>query len=140
MKTTKLKAKVTAYSGVLVIECLETVSSEDCTLSTDNPTCIGQVIHNTKKNLGISKEAVEVLRKFNRCRDDIGDIDFFESDDKQWNFAWIGGLKKIADPKDAVGSRTYSVPGPDQYVSIPNDVPQEAKDCIDEDKAAELGG
>ena len=130
-----LKAKVVAYKGYLVIECLAEKSAKDvCTLSIDNPSCIGQVIHNTSKHLGISKEAIKLLEQVPKGNDSLGDIDFFKSNDGFWNFAWIGGPKKLANPIDCESSRDYSVPQKSQYIEIKNDVPKEVVTLLDNKK------
>lgn len=127
-----LKARVVAYKDFLVIECLANASEKDvCTLSIDNPSCIGQVIHNTKEHLGISKEALEHLRRIKRSNDTIGEVDYFEASDKTWHFAWLGGPKALVDTKTAEGSTIYKVPDETQYNLVENIIPEEVIKIID---------
>ena len=127
-----LNARITAYLGVLVCETLATASNKDCALSIDNPGRIGQVFMNTKETLGVSEEAIELLKKIKIGRDSIGDVDWFESVQGDV-FGWLGGPKTIKDTADeletARGFRIRS------YVSVPNDVPADAKAAIDSMKA-----
>ncbi len=134
MKRNEIKAKVVAYKGYLVIECMADKSEEDtCTLSVDHPSHVGQVIHNTKNHLGVSKQAVELLERVKRSGDDLGEIDFWKSDNDTWHFSWLGGIKRIVNPTDeeCTGSNSYQVPNSSEYVSIENEVPKEAKEVID---------
>ena len=132
-----VKAKVVAYKGYLIIECLADKSEKDiCTLSIDNPNCIGQVIHNTKDHLGISEQAVKLLKQVKRSNDDLGEIDYWKCDDDTWHFSWLGGTKRIVNPndEDCTSSNSYEVPDASKYISIKNEVPEEAKKIIDKIK------
>jgi hypothetical protein len=123
-----MHAHITAYKGRLVLELLAKASIPDeVATSLDNPGNIGQVIMNTGKNLGVSAEALELLKQVKRGHDDIGDIDWFRTGDTA-AFGWLGGIYRIADPKQVEGSRTYGI---FDYVAIPNHVPQGAMQAID---------
>jgi len=129
-----LNARITAYLGVLVCETLATASNKDCSLSIDNPNRIGQVFMNTKETLGVSEEAIELLKKIPIGRDSIGDVDWFESSAQGDVFGWLGGPKTIKGPdlKELETARGFRIRS---YVSIPNDVPEDAKAYIDSMKA-----
>lgn len=124
------KVKITAYKDRLIIEAIDPENPHD-RWTPNGPGKIGSVIGDTKTNLGISNQAYALLKRIRRSRDDIGDIDWFACDDGTYAFAWLGSFKKIVDPKEAEGSRTYVAPE-GQYVKIKNIVPKEAKKVIDE--------
>ena len=122
-------AKVTTYKGKIVIELIAKASiPEKCHLSIDNPSCIGQVIMDTKNNLGISPEAFELLKGMRKGHDGLGDIDWFRSGDVH-TFGWLGGPYAIKDPATLETSRDWVI---GDYVEIPNDVPEGAKNAIDQ--------
>ena len=79
------------------------------------------------RNVGISAEALELLRKVRRGHDDLGDIDWFRTGTKA-AFCWLGGPYRIVDPNKAEGSRSFGI---FEYVQIANDVPEGAKGVID---------
>jgi hypothetical protein len=119
-----MKATVTAYKGKLVLDLIAETSDAA-------PGSFGQVIIDTTKYLGISKEAYDLLATIKPGRDSIGAVDWFESD-QCLVFSWIGGPKAVVDPADPdnTGARGYRV-YPGQFIDIPNDCPQGAKDYID---------
>jgi len=125
-----LHAKIVAYKDYLVFELLATKSIKDeVVTSIDNPNVIGQVIMGTKESLGVSKEAIELIGHVKRCRDDIGDIDWFKSKDGKENFAWLGGPRSI---KSAANIETPTTTKIGSYVEIPNEIPMMARTAIDE--------
>lgn len=127
---TTVHANVTAYKGRLVMELLAKISIEGAVAtSLDTPGNMGQVIMNTKEHLGVSKEALELLKTVKPGRDSMGDIDWFATSDGNHAFSWLGGPYNIAKPSDIEGSRSYVVP--DHFVEIENNVPQGAQDYID---------
>lgn len=124
-----LQAHITAYKGLLVCELLAEKSMDGIvTTSLDNPGCIGQVIHNTAENLGVSDEALALLKTIEPGNDDLGDIDWFATSDGKASFGWLGGPYAIKKPSNCEGSSSYEVL---TCVSIPNDVPEGAKQFID---------
>lgn len=124
-----MHAHITAYKGIIVCELLATASIKgEVTTSLDNSGVFGQVIHDTAKNLGVSAEALALLKSLPRGRDSLGDIDWFRTNDGRASFGWIGGPYAIKDPKQCEGSRQYEVLA---HVVIPNDVPEGAKEAID---------
>lgn len=123
-----MHARITAYKGIIVCELLATASIKgEVTTSLDNAGVFGQVIHDTAKNLGVSAEALVLLKGLPRGRDSLGDIDWFRTGEKA-AFGWIGGPYAIKDPKDCETSRQYEVLA---HVVILNDVPDGAKEAID---------
>ncbi len=124
-----LNAKITAHNGILICQTMADKSSEECVLISDTPGVIGNVYMNTKETLGISKEALEILRTLKKGRDSIGDIDWFATGDK-YAFGWLGPIHRLVDPATAETSRQYVI---GDYVDIPNsDAPQEAIDAIEQ--------
>lgn len=130
-----IHANVTAYKGKLVIQLLTMVSIDNETaVSMDVPGRFGQVIMNTKEHLGVSEEALELLKTVKRGHDGLGDgLDWFKTEvagqAPAHAFSWLGGPYAIVDPTTQSGSRDYVV---GEYQTIPNDVPQGAKDAIDQ--------
>ncbi|AXQ70017.1 hypothetical protein HOU03_gp251 [Caulobacter phage CcrSC] len=126
-----MHAKITAYKGLLVIEMttLESIVGE-VTCSLDTPGTFGQVINDTAKHLGISEEGIALMKAFKTNRSSLGDIDWFATGEGKHAFGWIGGPFALKDPTTDEGSRDYRV-FDGAYVSIPNDVPQGAREAID---------
>lgn len=128
-----LAAKITAHKTFLAIELIAEKSIKGkLTLSFDNPGCIGQIIHGLKDQLGVSKEALELLAKIGKSHDDLGEVDCFKSGDGNLNFGWMGGGKKLVNVEDGndLGSSTYTVLTAKDVTVIPNDFPAEAKKML----------
>jgi len=117
-----MHATVTAHKGILVLELLVSASIlGEVTTSMDNPTCIGQVIHDTANNLGVSKEALKLLKTVKTSNDDLGDVDWFATSDGKASFGWLGGPRALIDAASAEGSSSYGIFG---CKIIPKDVPE----------------
>ena len=130
-----LHAKVTAHKGNLVLELLAEKSIENQVITTlDTPFTIGQVIMDTGTHLGISAEALELLNGIKRDNDDFGDVDWFRTSDGKACFGWLGGPKRLCDPSRIEGSSSYESNLP--HIQIPNDVPDGARQCIDDNPPA----
>ena len=130
-----LHAKVTAHKGILVLELLAEKSIENEVVTTlDTPSTIGQVIMDTGAHLGVSAEALELLKGIKRGHDDLGDVDWFSASDGEAVFGWLGGPKRLCNPTKIEGSSSYSASLP--HVLIPNDVPEGARECIDNNPPA----
>lgn len=123
-----LKTKVTAHKGIIVIETKDPVADSDFIPAGGSK--IGCVLANTKDRLGISGEALELLKKIPRSGDDIGDVDSFTSDKSGDVFTWLGPACRLVDPASASGSRTYDI-GNIEFNTIPNEVPKRAAAAID---------
>jgi hypothetical protein len=128
-------ARAVEYKGLLIVQIDPSIKKSDpetCHLSIDNDSVIGQIVFNTKVTLGISKEAREFIDKMERVGDDIGDVDWFQSDNGHWNFGWIGPMTRIIGP-NSVCARGTRIPAAEHYIDIPNDdPPEEQKKEIDE--------
>lgn len=126
----ELMVAIFGYKGCLVITTLQPEKKME-EWTPIGPGKIGCVIGNTKKNLGVSKEALELMGKVETCGDDIGDIDWFSVNDGTHAFGWIGGLNRVVNTKTAEAARGFKVYR-DECVIIPNKVPEEAMKKIDE--------
>ena len=123
-----MHAHVTAYKGLLVLELrVEKSIPNEVVTALDTPGNLGHLIMDSGKNLGVSPEALTLLKKVKKGSGSLGDIDWFRSGD-QSVFGWMGGPYRIAKPADVEASRQFAILG---YVSITNDVPEGAKEAID---------
>ncbi len=87
---------------------------------------IGSCIYDSEKNVGISTEALELMKKIPRGNDGIGDIDWFQSGyDKTYVFSWLCALYRVMDPKDCVSARGFYT---HDHIVIKNDVTDEMKE------------
>lgn len=124
-----MKARVFAYKGYLVLELLVTKSDDEVTSTIDHPGTFGQVIANTKANLGVSQEAIDLMATVKRGRDSIGDIDWFKLAAGGHAFGWIGGPKAIKQASEIETSRQWNT---GEFINIDNAlIPPEAKAHID---------
>lgn len=85
---------------------------------------LGCVVGDTRRRLGVSKEALDLMREVKLGRDSLGDIDWWRCDDGTYAFSWWGAICRIIRPRSDEGARTFKV-HPGEYVEIPNDVPAE---------------
>jgi len=123
-----LKTKVTAHKGIIVIETKDPAADNDFIPAGGSR--IGCVLINTKDRLGISGEALELLKKIPRSGDDIGEVDTFTSNKRGDVFTWLGPVCRLVDPVGASGSQTYDI-GNIEFNIIPNEVPEKAAAAID---------
>jgi hypothetical protein len=124
----KIHANVTAYKGQIIIELLTFTSIPDEThVSMDNPSVLGQMILDSGKHLGVSKEALALIQQVKPGHDSMGEIDWFKAGEV-FAFGWLGGPYKIVSPEEADASRQFVV---GDFVEIPNVVPAGAKAAID---------
>lgn len=99
---------------------------------------IGCILLNSGKHLQISDTALAILRKVRKCRDAIGDLMWDGSEKDGWVFGWLGGPRNLKEIEliengSLVGDRDFKVPGPEHYILVKNDPPQEACEAIDAD-------
>jgi hypothetical protein len=126
--------KVTAYKDHLVLTAVmkhpDRKTPEWVPFGEGN---IGCVLIDSKKNLGVSKEALELLKKIPPGRDDIGDVDWWKCNDGKYAFSWLGSthsVKHIKVNHELTGSRNYKV-HEGQFQDIPNEPDPEAIAVID---------
>lgn len=128
-----MHARITAYKGQLVIELLTQhsipgeVAVNEC-LRGD----YGQLIMNTEKNLGVSQEAFAILQTLKPGSGGLpADMIWFDVQENQafsQTFGWLGGANAIVDPEWTELDPNWQL---GKYVSIPNTVPDGAKEAID---------
>lgn len=123
-----MKVKITAYKGILCIETQAPFDKDD-TFLPNNEGRIGCLVMGTKENLGVSQEALDLLKTIRQSRDDIGDVMWWGIKGKFY-FGWLGSPLSLKDPKRIEGDRRYTVTE-GEYILIPNDVPEGAKEAID---------
>lgn len=124
-----MHAHITAYKGRLIFELKTKHAIKNEVLTTlDKSSVIGQIIINTKKNLGISKEALALLKKIGKTKEHIGEIDWSKNHTGQDTFIWSGRAQDIKRPEDMLASKTYKIMA---HTIIENMVPQGAMQAID---------
>lgn len=97
----------------------------------------GCVLGNTKANLGVSREALDLMRQVQRNHDAIGDLGWWWCTDDTYAFSWWGPHYRIVDVYDSEADRNFQV-YPHECAIIPNDVPEKAHLVIDADPGAAM--
>ena len=121
-----MKVKVTAHDKYLVITTIN--SEEDKNFIPVGGSRIGNVVIQTDKYLGMSKEAKELLNTIKPSGDDIGDVSAWKTTDNKYCFSWLGGINKIINMEKAETDNQGIIDVP--YITIPNIVPDEAINVI----------
>jgi len=125
------KVTIKSHDGFLIIE----TENPELVHEAWHQTALGCVVCNTETNLGISKEALLILQKVKSGSDDLGDIDWFQSDNEGPVFGWLGTPKTIFHPSEIEGSQDYNPSKfikEEVFVMIDNDVSNDAKSAISE--------
>lgn len=124
-----MHAEITAYRGRLIITLLadRSIPGEVIT-SQDNPRFPGQVIYDTGRNLGVSKEALRLLRELPPGSEEVGDLNWFHIEKDKPMFFWRGGRYAIFSPDYIHAARDFNVR---EHVCIPNRVPADARAQLD---------
>ncbi|CAG2150516.1 hypothetical protein LMG31506_04210 [Cupriavidus yeoncheonensis] len=124
-----MHARITAHKGILVVELVQNQVTEDGGRSgLDKLRNLGTIVHDTRRYLGVSDEALGLLKIVKRGLDRIGDFAWFRSDDGMDHFAWLGGPKRLVDPKEVATARSYEILA---HQVIPNEVPEGARAAIE---------
>ncbi len=124
-----MHARITAHKGILVVELVRNQVTADAGRSSlDKLRNLGTIVHDTRRYLGVSDEALALLKVVKRGLDRIGDFAWFRSDDGMDHFAWLGGPKRLVDPKEVATARSYEILA---HQVIPNDVPEGARAAIE---------
>jgi hypothetical protein len=126
-----LKVKVTAHGDYVVIEPFQFEEEKDVFYPVGDGK-IGTVLIDTEKYLGMSEEAVKILKKIKKSHDDIGDVETFKSV-KGDCFSWMGGIYGLFNVTTAEGDRNGIIDI--AHVTIPNDVPEKAMAIINKNIA-----
>lgn len=122
-------AEVTAYKNHIVVE-YKTKKSNDIVTTPFDTGSLGYVVADVGC-VAISKEAHELLSHIKHSHDDIGDIDIFDLDKGGYAFGTLGGMYFIANVNEAEGSSSFVVPPLEDFQLIENNVPDGAKDAVD---------
>ena len=118
---------VTAHEDFIIITTENVVEDKEFVPNGNGK--IGCVLLDTEKNLGVSDEALVLLKKVPTSGDDIGDVDCFISGDKGV-FSWLGGPKSLKHIDGRLtGSRTYDM-SKIKFRKIPNEPPSVALEAI----------
>ena len=120
-------ARITAHRGILVVELLPDQENGEAT-SANKLRNLATVIHDTGRHLGVSEEALALLKMVKRGLDAIGDFAWFSSDDGRDHFAWLGGPKRLVNPAAVAAARSYAILA---HRVIPNEVPEGARKAIE---------
>ena len=84
----------------------------------------GSVVCNTKQQLGISQEALDLMMGIACGRDAIGDVSWWWCENNTYALSWFGGLYRVLDPTDCIADRAFR-PYPEECQIIDNDIPVE---------------
>jgi hypothetical protein len=127
-----MHAIITAYRQHLVFQLLATQSvPREVKTSLDNDGCLGQTVFDSARNLGVSREAAELLKKVRAGKDPIGDIFWKAQESGRHTFAWRGGPLVAMSPDVCKGSDSFRVRA---YALVSNDVrpiPQHLRVMLD---------
>jgi hypothetical protein len=124
-----MHAHITAHKGILVVELVQNQAMEGRARSNlDKLRSLGTIVHDTRQYLGVSAEALALLKVVKRGLDRIGDFAWFRSDDGVDHFAWLGGPKRLVDPREVATARSYEILA---HQVIPNEVPGGARAAIE---------
>lgn len=123
-----LAAKIHAYKRHLVMELL-TLKQTNNVYPTQGSN-MGTIICGTTTRLGVSKEALTLMREVRIGRDCIGDINWWESG-RQYCFSWFGAMFRIVNVNDSQTARDFQIYA-DKCVIIPNEVNREMKKAVNE--------
>lgn len=120
-----VKVHITKYENYLIIKTIKPEKDENFIPAGGNK--IGCVLIDTKKHLGMSDEAFNLMKEIKKSGDDIGDFDTWETDKGQC-VGWLGGTHRLVDVSKCESSNKGIIDI--EYISIPNNVPPEALEAI----------
>lgn len=124
-----MHAEITAYKGKIIFNLKVKHSIQEQVLtSQDNKSIDGHVIIDTKNNLGISKEAIELLKKVMKSKEGNGQLDWSKNALGKDVFGWKGLAQDIRSPEFLMASKKYKLLS---FQDIPNNVPEGARQAID---------
>jgi len=133
-----LAARITAHRGFLILHAR---SDAHPALAPINPQRVGTIVLSTGRNLGVSDEAMALLRTVGRSKDSIGDVMWFTgavvdtdgSDVERPCFGWLGGNCVIRNAAKIEGDRRFAIPEwvPPAWVTIANESDPEAVAVVD---------
>ena len=91
---------------------------------------LGCVLGDSERMLGVSNEALRLMKKIPRNNDSIGDIDWWLCDDGKYAFSWFGSIHRVIHTNNAQAPQNFVVK-PDRCRIISNELPEEAIQFID---------
>jgi hypothetical protein len=121
-----IRVKVTTKGKFLIIETVDPTADKNFVpMSGSNMGCS---LIDTKNLLGISKEAMNLIKTMKKGGDDLGDLNLWKSEKRGHCFAWLGGIKRLVDATECELSRDsiYDI----EHTTIKNNVPIEAFESI----------
>lgn len=98
-----MRTQVFTYKGILGVQT--SLKAEGLLNDPKDKSQLGWVFN--AKHIDIQPEALQVLKRIKRDSGDLGEIDIFETENRDVIFAWVGGKKRIFDPDNITGSSTY---------------------------------
>ena len=130
--TTKTKhCSLKFYNNFLVTEFHTLQSIEGELVSPyDKPGNLGFVVSDVA-HVGVSKEAYQALQTLKPGRDGLGEIDMFDTTDGKHVLAVMGGACGLHNIATVETSRQWKLPALEAFQLIDNDVPEGAKEAID---------
>ena len=123
-----LMAKVRVHKGFILCECLFPSSVQDKVLVAPDNTAV--LVFDTEKNLGISSEAMELLKTLKRSEDEVGHVDWATDKAGRSYFFWLGSVRTLVDPEVCQTAAPFVAS--DKFVVIDNDVSKEAMSAVDQ--------
>jgi hypothetical protein len=128
-----MKVQVFAYKGYLVVapnEPEQGINDNWWPTGGKDGDRLGCVLGDSEKNLGVSPEAIELMKTIEVGRDAIGDLDWWWCTDETYAFSWWGPIFRIIEPKTCVTARGFR-PRPDKCSTIDNELPSELRTKVD---------
>jgi len=124
-----MHAEITAYRGRLIITLLAAHSIPgEVICSKDNPRIPSQVIYDTARHLGVSKEALRLLDTLPTCKEEACDLNWFRTDGGKTMFFWRGDRYAIFSPDYCCVANDFKIM---EHILIPNRVPAGARAQLD---------
>lgn len=127
------KGRIVCYPDPDLVVYVKTgtlVKPKEYFIPTNDQGNMGCVLCDSKANLMISQEAIDLIDTIERGRDAVGDTDWFKVDDGTYVFCWRGPIYRIVDPETCVGARGLST-FPSECEIIKNDVPKEIVEAFE---------
>lgn len=117
-----IKVKVLAYgSRLIVVPNRPFDDIGDIWYPVNDSGNIGSVIVDTVNNLGVSLEALKLMKKIKVGSDGIGDIDWYKNSKGFYIFSWLCALYRVMDVSECVSARGFRVYS-DHCVIVNNDI------------------
>ncbi|MNL49491.1 hypothetical protein D3C87_1724290 [compost metagenome] len=124
----RLLAKVKAHKGLILCECLSPYSIQDKILLAPDNSAV--MVFNPEQNLGISSEALELLKTLKKSEDELGHVDWGTDKVGRPYFFWLGSMKTIVDPDECQTAAAFKAS--DKFVLIANDVSEDGMGAVDQ--------